>query len=146
MQHRSITQNSEADLESRIVKLALSKLLEGVADLPLVDALVALDELIELLTNANLGAAILEEPLVQRFLQVLLRPLRHALAASKLLQRHFYETRGFSRPVLPSTKTLILPKETTMMSDRCPTLQEMNWVLEFGLCYWASPCEPILWT
>lgn len=84
-----IRRKCRADLESRIVELAFAKLHEGVSDLPFVDSFVALDELIELMPNAHLGATILEQPLVKRFFQILLRPLRHALAATKLLQRHF---------------------------------------------------------
>lgn len=76
---------AETDLESRIVELAIAKLLEGVPDLPFVDSFAAFDELIELMPNGHLGATILEQPLVQCFFQVLLRPLRHALAATKLL-------------------------------------------------------------
>ena len=80
------------DLESGVVEFALAKLLESVADLPFEDALAALDELIELLADAELGAAVFEEPDVESFLYVLRRPLRHALGAPKLLQhRHFLD-------------------------------------------------------
>lgn len=78
-----------AYLESRVVELAFAKLLESVADLPFVDSLAALYEFIKLLSNTHLGATVLEEPHIQRFLRVLGRPLRHALGAPKLLQRHF---------------------------------------------------------
>lgn len=77
-------------LESRVVEFALAKLLESVADFPFEDALAALDELIELLADADLGAAVFEEPNVESFLHVFRRSLRHALGAPKLLHhRHF---------------------------------------------------------
>ncbi|KAM1356728.1 hypothetical protein ACFX2H_030624 [Malus domestica] len=79
--------HSFRELESRVVKLAFAKLLESVADLPFVNSLAALEDFIELLPNAHLGAAVFEQPQVQSLLQVLARPLRHALRPPELLQR-----------------------------------------------------------
>lgn len=77
------------DLERRAIELAIAKLPESVVDLPFEDSLAALEEVVELPSNADLGAAILEQPLVQSFLQVLTRPSRHAPAATQQLKRHF---------------------------------------------------------
>ncbi len=76
------------NLESRVVELALAKLSESVTDFPFVDSLAGLDELIELVSNGHLRPTFLEELGVKRFLQVLLRPLRHALRAPQLQQCH----------------------------------------------------------
>lgn len=77
----------DRNLEGGVEAVAAAKDLEGVADLPFVDPLPALQKLVQLLPDAHLRATFLEQPLVQRLLQVLLRPLRHALRLLELLHK-----------------------------------------------------------
>lgn len=90
-----------SNLECRVVELAVAKLLQSIADFPFVDSFVALEELVELVPNARLLATFPEEPRVQRFFQVFLRTLRHALRAPelKLVHRHLAPN-GFQSPKL----------------------------------------------
>lgn len=105
------------DLKSGLIELAIAKLLERVAYLPFVNALSALDEVVEALANDELGASIFEELHVKRFFQVLLRPLHHALAAPvKLHNRHFFSSDSCYSPRWEAfkvgetkTKTLTAP-------------------------------------
>lgn len=52
-------------LESRVIELAMAKLLESVVNFPFVDALGALEELIQLLPHADFRAAVLKKPVVK---------------------------------------------------------------------------------
>lgn len=76
------------NLESRIVEFPFTKLLKGIANLPFVNSLSALKELIKLLSNTHFWATILEQSHIKRFFQVLFWPFCHALAASQLQQCH----------------------------------------------------------
>lgn len=60
------------DLKGRGVTLAVTEDLEGAIGFPFVHSFAAFKECIEVLPNAELGAAVFEEALVQCFFQVLL--------------------------------------------------------------------------
>lgn len=56
-----MTRKQITNLESRVVELAVAKLLESIADFPFVDSFAALEELVELVPNARLLATFPEE-------------------------------------------------------------------------------------
>lgn len=92
-------------LEGGVEPLLTAEPAYGDVDLPFIDALAALEELLELLPNALRFGALPEEPLVERLLQVLARPLRHQLRPRR--RSHcalcLARLRGFFwRPQLPS--------------------------------------------
>lgn len=96
----------DRNLEGGVEAVAAAKDLERVADLPFVDPLPALQELVQLLPDAHLRATFLEQPLVQRLLQVLLRPLRHALRLLELLHKRHCLPYPFTFTFTPSMNAI----------------------------------------
>lgn len=105
------------DLQGGVEALAVAELADGDADLPFEDAFAALEEVVELPPDARRRAPLPEEPVVQRILQVLARPLRHQLRTRRHRKRllsppplsppapGFQEGNGFAGPasVRPSS-------------------------------------------
>lgn len=124
------------DLESRLIEVAMTKLLEGVTDLPLVNALSGFDEVVEILTNVELRTSMFEELEVKRFLQILLRSFHHALAAPiPLHHRHFSDSSSScAYSLIPQigNGNVRAPRNQTQ-NPNCSPLHSLKWTLNHNV-------------